>query len=142
MRSHDSSICSLCQAPSYPVIWEDNAFRIILINDQSYPGYCRVESIEHFKEMTDMDPSLRNRCMSIVFEVERILRFFLRPDKINLSSLGNITPHCHWHIIPRYKNDNHFPLSIWSNKKRRSSKELKKGDQDKLIQLIRIALDQ
>jgi diadenosine tetraphosphate (Ap4A) HIT family hydrolase len=34
-------------------------------------------------------------------------------DKINLASLGNKTPHVHWHLIPRFENDKHFPNSHW-----------------------------
>jgi diadenosine tetraphosphate (Ap4A) HIT family hydrolase len=26
----------------------------------------------------------------------------MRPDKMNLASLGNMTPHVHWHVIPRF----------------------------------------
>ena len=31
------------------------------------------------------------------------------PDKMNLASLGNMTPHVHWHVIPRFRDDRHFP---------------------------------
>jgi diadenosine tetraphosphate (Ap4A) HIT family hydrolase len=38
----------------------------------------------------------------------------MRPDKINLASLGNMTPHLHWHVIPRHAGDRHFPRPIWA----------------------------
>ena len=46
--------------------------------------------------------------------VEAALRELLHPDKINLASLGNMTPHLHWHVIPRFRDDPHFPNAIWS----------------------------
>lgn len=92
--------------------------------------------------MTDMVLVQQNDCMSIVFKVESILRSFLQPEKINLSSLGNIIPHVHWHIIPRYKNDSHYPLSIWSEKKREGKRELSTDEENELIRLLRYALNQ
>jgi diadenosine tetraphosphate (Ap4A) HIT family hydrolase len=52
--------------------------------------------------------------MKVVFAVETAIREVMHPDKINLASLGNKTPHVHWHIIPRFKNDKHFPNSHWA----------------------------
>ena len=53
--------------------------------------------------------------MNIVFAVESAIREVIHPDKINLASLGNKTPHLHWHIIPRFENDKHFPNSHWGD---------------------------
>ena len=52
--------------------------------------------------------------MNAVFATEAALRSLLHPHKINLASLGNVTPHLHWHVIPRYRGDRHFPLPIWA----------------------------
>ena len=51
--------------------------------------------------------------MNVVFAVETAIREIIHPDKINLASLGNKTPHLHWHVIPRFENDKHFPNSHW-----------------------------
>jgi diadenosine tetraphosphate (Ap4A) HIT family hydrolase len=51
--------------------------------------------------------------MSIVLAVEQALRRVLNPDKVNLASLGNMTPHLHWHVIPRFRDDRHFPNPVW-----------------------------
>ena len=42
------------------------------------------------------------------------------PDKINLASLGNQVAHIHWHVIPRYTHDRHFPDAIWAQPNRES----------------------
>ena len=128
--------CLLCLPLKYPLIWSNSDFRVVLINDHSYPGYCRVESIGHDKEMTDLSDLKRQEFMRIVFIVEASLRTNLMPEKINLATLGNITPHLHWHIIPRYKLDNHFPESIWSNSKRFEKKELLESESLILIEHI------
>jgi diadenosine tetraphosphate (Ap4A) HIT family hydrolase len=51
--------------------------------------------------------------MHIVYAVESALRARLTPSKMNLASLGNATPHVHWHVIPRFADDSHFPQPIW-----------------------------
>ena len=75
--------------------------------------------------------------MRVVFELEAGLRELLQPDKINLASLGNAVPHLHWHVIPRFRGDPHFPSPIWgaplrqpgaaSGTSRRSRKHLRNG---------------
>jgi diadenosine tetraphosphate (Ap4A) HIT family hydrolase len=42
----------------------------------------------------------------------------MAPDKINLASLGNVVPHLHWHVIPRFSDDPHFPNPVWGAKQR------------------------
>lgn len=105
--------CALCQPCPHPILWQDDFCRVVLLNDADYPAYCRVELLAHLKEMTDLVPVERARMMKTVFAVELALREMLNPDKINLASLGNKTPHIHWHVIPRFENDTHFPNSHW-----------------------------
>jgi diadenosine tetraphosphate (Ap4A) HIT family hydrolase len=106
-------ICPLCQPSSNSILWQDDFCRVVLLGDADYPAYCRVELLAHVKEMTDLVPEDRARTMKVVFAVESAIREIFNPDKINLASLGNKTPHMHWHIIPRFENDKHFPNSHW-----------------------------
>lgn len=105
--------CPLCQPTSHQVLWQDDFCRVVVLNDVDYPAYCRIELIAHVKEMTDLAPSARARMMKVVFAVETAMREVIQPDKINLASLGNKTPHLHWHVIPRFEGDKHFPNSHW-----------------------------
>lgn len=105
--------CALCLPTALDVLWQDDFCRVVLLDDQDYPAYCRVELIAHVKEMTDLMPKERSRTMRVVFAVETAIREVIQPDKINLASLGNKTPHLHWHVIPRFEQDKHFPNSHW-----------------------------
>lgn len=105
--------CELCTPDEETVLWQNKNCRILLVDDTDYPGFCRVVWNHHIKEMTDLSVEMRNELMKIVFIVESAVRKVMQPDKINLASLGNMTPHLHWHIIPRYSDDKHFPNSIW-----------------------------
>lgn len=110
--------CPLCAARSETVLWNDAECRVILIGDPDYAGFCRVVWNSHVKEMTDLAPEQRSHLMNVVFAVETVLRELLAPAKINLASLGNQTPHLHWHVIPRFEDDAHFPDPIWSSRLR------------------------
>lgn len=107
------SKCDLCKPSPHQILWQDNFCLVVLLNDVDYPAYCRVELLEHVKEMTDLTPLQRAKMMKTVFAVELALREVTQADKINLASLGNKTPHVHWHVIPRFENDKHFPNPHW-----------------------------
>ena len=107
--------CELCEGDGGELIWRDEQCRVVCVQEPGYPGFCRVIWNAHVAEMTDLDGSERTRLMRVVFAVEAGLRALLRPEKINLASLGNLVPHLHWHVIPRYRDDRHFPNAIWAD---------------------------
>ena len=68
--------------------------------------------------MTDLAAANRAHLMHVVYAVESALRARLTPTKMNLASLGNATPHLHWHVIPRFADDTHFPQPVWGPRQR------------------------
>lgn len=112
--------CPLCLPTPHDLLWQDDFCRVVLLHDADYPAYCRIELLTHIKEMTDLPPADRARTMKVVFAVETALREVIQPDKINLASLGNKTPHMHWHVLPRFEGDRHFPNSHWGEPMRDS----------------------
>jgi diadenosine tetraphosphate (Ap4A) HIT family hydrolase len=111
-------MCELCENVGGTLLWQDALCRVVLVEDRDYPGLCRVIWTKHVKEMTDLPLAERRHLMDVVFTVESAVRQVLQPDKINLASLGNLTPHLHWHVIPRWRNDRHFPNPIWGETQR------------------------
>ena len=105
--------CELCDLV-LPPIYRDDKLSVILVGDAAYPGFCRVIWNEHVKEMSDLSPPDRMRLNDAVWHVELALRAVLAPGKVNLASLGNMTPHLHWHVIPRFADDAHFPNPVWT----------------------------
>lgn len=105
--------CPLCALPPEDILWEDTRCCVIRVADAFHPGLCRVVWREHVAEMTDLLPADRRHLLAVVMATEAALRAQLRPDKINLASFGNMVPHLHWHVIPRYRDDRHFPEAVW-----------------------------
>lgn len=128
--------CPLCNDSADKTIWQDSLCRVMLVEEQDYPGFCRVIWHEHVKEMSDLAAPLQLHFMRIVFLVEEAIRQVLHPDKINLASLGNVVPHLHWHIIPRFYDDKHFPNPIWGEATNSAINEVRKIDIDALVACI------
>jgi len=113
--------CVLCEASTDTVLWQDDCLRVVYVDEADYHGYCRVIWNAHVAEMTDLDDAARAHCMRAVYAAESLLRTLLKPDKINLASLGNFVPHLHWHVIARFRDDAHFPQPIWGERQRKVS---------------------
>lgn len=108
--------CELCANPGGEVLWKDGLCRVVRVggaDGEAFPGFCRVVWNAHVAEMTSLAGADRRHLMNVVFATEAALRSLLRPDKINLASFGNVVPHIHWHVIPRWRDDSHFPVPIW-----------------------------
>jgi diadenosine tetraphosphate (Ap4A) HIT family hydrolase len=110
--------CELCTGPGGRLIHDDGRLRVVAVDEADYPGLVRVIWNAHRREVTDLTAEERTHLMHVVFAVERVQREVMRPHKINLASLGNMTPHVHWHVIPRYEDDAHFPGPIWAPRRR------------------------
>ena len=105
--------CELCHQDGGDILYRDDRLRVILVADADYPAFCRVIWHDHVKEMTDLAAADRAHVLDWVLRTEQALRDVLNPDKINLASFGNMVPHLHWHVIPRFADDKHFPNPLW-----------------------------
>lgn len=108
------SDCALCASDGGDVIWRDEFARVVLADEPDFPGFVRVIWNAHVAEMTDLSVADRTRLMALVWCVEQAQRDLLRAHKVNLASLGNAVAHLHWHVIPRWRDDSHFPSPVWA----------------------------
>ena len=106
--------CELCHGAGGRLLWQNGLARVVAVDEPGLPGFLRVIAARHVREMTDLPPEECTRLLVLVLAVERHLRAALQPDKMNLASLGNVTPHVHWHVIPRWRDDRHFPGPVWA----------------------------
>jgi len=107
------SSCVFCAAKREQVIYRNDLCRVILVDSPYYPGYVQVVTNQHIKEVSDLSTAHALKIFALVLNLEQQIRQLYNPDKINIASLGNVVAHVHFHIIPRYAQDRHFPNPIW-----------------------------
>jgi diadenosine tetraphosphate (Ap4A) HIT family hydrolase len=114
--------CPLCQpVNAATLIWQSQQLRVVWGGEIDHPCLVRVVWQAHVTEMGDLAVAEKTVMMHAVFAVESAMQQVLKPKKLNLASLGNWVPHLHWHIIPRWEDDAHWPDSIWASKRREPS---------------------
>lgn len=109
--------CPMCRR------WEDHSeLRIaelkhsfvVLNRDQFFPGYTLLFTKQHVTELFHLDASVRAGLMEEVSLIAKTLQAVFQPDKINYELLGNMVPHMHWHLVPRFATDPLWPRPIWA----------------------------
>ncbi len=108
--------CPLCNPANENVIFQNDFVRVILVDE--IPGYVRVITQKHVKEFSDLSDEEAVNLTMLVKKIEKIIIETLNPDKVNIASLGNMVPHMHVHIIPRFKNDPWWPGATFCEKQR------------------------
>lgn len=109
-----------------------------LFPDQSFRGRCLVTLREHHTELFQLTPAIRTAFLEDVSRVAEAIFRALGPIKINYELLGNVIPHMHWHIIPRFREDGVYPRAIWASQL--PGKTLPPAERDALIAALRRCL--
>lgn len=87
---------------------------VILNRDQFFPGYTLLFSKSHVTELFYLDREVRVGLMEEVSRVAKAVYEAFSPAKINYELLGNMVPHIHWHIVPRFASEPLWPRPIWA----------------------------
>jgi diadenosine tetraphosphate (Ap4A) HIT family hydrolase len=135
-----ANACELCEMTAPPV-YRDDKLSVIVVDDANYPGFCRVVWNDHVREMSDLATADRLLVNDAVWRLETAVREVMGPDKVNVASLGNVVPHLHWHVIPRYVDDVHFPNPIWGAALRDPDEKTLAARRERLPQLKAAILD-
>jgi diadenosine tetraphosphate (Ap4A) HIT family hydrolase len=133
--------CLMCRRWSAETdlqIAEFNHSYLMLNRDQYFPGYCFLLSKEHVTELFHLTPEVRRDLIEEVNRAAKVLADLFKADKINYELLGNMVPHMHWHLVPRFVEDALWPRPIWSEP--HAELVLEAAEYRERIALIRTAL--
>lgn len=79
----------------------------------SFRGYCILVLKRHAVELDELSPEERTALIEDVARVSHAIRAVCSPTKLNYEILGNVVPHIHVHIIPRYTTDPTWDRAAW-----------------------------
>lgn len=111
---NDCPMCRRWDADTDMRITELPNSYLILNRDQYFPGYVLLFTKKHVTELFHLDREVRSALMEEVSSVAVALYDLYTPEKINYELLGNMVPHIHWHIVPRFSTESLWPRPIWS----------------------------
>jgi diadenosine tetraphosphate (Ap4A) HIT family hydrolase len=101
--------CSMCAAgrpdeDEYGIRIRAERYSVAYLQRADFqPGYTLVIwRGRHVVEPTDLAAEEANGYWLEVLDVARALQKYYRPLKMNYETLGNVVPHLHTHLVPRY----------------------------------------
>jgi len=116
----------------------ENDFFYILKEESTIP-WVKIFTQKPYKELSDCDEYTREAILKAMVLVEQEMRSYYQPEKINIALFGNYVPHVHIHVMARFKEDSHFPESMWGIKQREASLDL--PDFETFAHLLKQKLD-
>ncbi len=85
------------------LIKETEFSRIYLNRDQKHPGRCVVQFKDHKTEYFQLTEDERNGFFRDVAAAAEAIWKLYSPNKINYATFGDLVPHVHIHVVPKYE---------------------------------------
>jgi diadenosine tetraphosphate (Ap4A) HIT family hydrolase len=119
-----------------------SAATLYLPHNQAYRGHCiLVFDPRHATRLDQLTASEWAGFANDLHACVGAITAVCAPDHFNVASLGNLMPHLHWHLVPRYKTDPRWGGPIWSADPRDDpDRRLEPGDRARLLDALRGAL--
>jgi diadenosine tetraphosphate (Ap4A) HIT family hydrolase len=119
-----------------------SAATLYLPHNQTYRGHCiLVFDPRHVTRLDELAPDEWTALAGDLHRSTRAITATCAPDHFNVASLGNVMPHLHWHLVPRYKGDPRWGAPIWSADLRDElDRRLEPTDRAGLLDALRAAL--
>lgn len=104
--------CSICRRVT---LWREGhsthfvhefEHSVLVVGDhQFHRGYCLLLLKEHVRELHELEPAIYLALSAELLAAGRAVVETFGPWKMNYSCYGNVDPHIHWHLFPRYDSE-------------------------------------
>ena len=108
--AEEMKTCGYCAEGEYLAafgikICELGATKLYLFKEQSHRGRVIVASKFHVSEITALTNEERNAFFADVNRVAKALHAVFHPTKVNYGAYGDTGHHLHFHLVPKYADD-------------------------------------
>ena len=120
-----------------------NVSSLYLSKNQTYRGHCLlILDIKHATRPDHLSSGEWAAFCADLYAAEKVLMRSQQPDHINLEIMGNVVPHLHWQIVPRYRTDPRWSAPVWTTTiGEMPVTVLPEATQTKLVQKLRDAIN-
>jgi diadenosine tetraphosphate (Ap4A) HIT family hydrolase len=88
---------------------------LYLSKNQTYRGHSvLILDLRHVVRPDELSPREWAMFCADLHRAESAIMQVLCPDHINVAVLGNVVPHLHWLIVPRYRGDPRWGAPVWT----------------------------
>lgn len=118
--SGSSTPCLLCaprpeDSPQWLQVARLGVSTLYLDRNQTYRGHCQlVFDPRHAEGLEQLQPGEHAALMHDLHRAAQAIAATVHPDRMNYCSLGNVVPHLHWHLVPRYRSDPRWGSPIYT----------------------------
>lgn len=110
---------------------------ILVLGDyQFYRGSLCLILKDHVTELTHLSSGIYAEFLGEMVACARAMETICKPLKINYELLGNVCPHIHWHLFPRYKDDTQHRDPIWLRPDAEKKLDLSAKESGELVALF------
>lgn len=141
--AEEMKTCGYCAEGEYLAVFgikivELPATKLYLFKEQSHRGRVIVASKLHVSEITALTDEERNAFFADVNRVAKALHAVFKPTKVNYGAYGDTGHHLHFHLVPKYADDEFEWGGVFAMNPKR--KFLSDAEYAELVQSIKSAL--
>jgi len=78
---------------------------LYLFREQTHRGRCVVALNAHETELFNLDDETLRRFSKDVAMAAHAVQKAFKPGKVNYAVYGDLVPHLHYHIVPKYRDE-------------------------------------
>lgn len=136
LSQNDCIFCQTTPETTEPLheICKLTAGTLYLTHNQAYRGRCvLVFNRRHACGLEQLDAAEYLALMQNLKQSADVIAQAMQPDHMNYAALGNVVPHLHFHLVPRFRDDPRWGKSIWSDHEKEAEFYLSENEYKELI---------